>query len=437
MSGIRKPLRFVHRVHRPVRALPPFVLAAVLVSACGGGTAGGVGDSGSQLFEMQSQSGDATLTDDGLIIPPEVTDDAYVGRDGGTIRYRDDADEISGLEPGMVVSLGNQGVRRIDGVDRSGGEVILDTSPATLNELISDGSIEWGGRVTFRDMPAEASLLPIVSLGGSSLHATQATSTEVKYEGTLQGYKVKFTLKAAGDRLDVTITGERAATVGKSSFSAKGWIRDFDVNGGVQYASSELEEFRSEVDQLQGEMEVKFAAIDLGSTETKFVVPAKITIPFRIYGIPANIGIGASITVKPQFHAGGSSQASFKAEYFSTSGVQFRNGGWTFTGGLARKEFTLTDETISASPMVIGMGLQVDFPLMEIGLGGGNAVMSFVNKTNVHSFYDPALNHNGPPEQSGGIDIKGLVQAKLAFLGLSLTETRELYDEELTLELDN
>lgn len=420
----------------PTNAL--ILLIVLSIAGCGGG--GGSADlaeSGSQLFEMESQSGDATLTPDGRIIAPEVTDGAYVGRDGGTIRYRDDADEISGLEPGMVVSLGNQGLRRIDGVDRAGGEIVLQTSPATLNELIEDGTIDWSGRVSFRQIPTQASLLPRVWLGDRSLSLTQATKTEVKYEGTLRGYKVKLDLKAAGDRLDVSISGEKAnATIGKSSFSAKGWISDFGVDGAVTYESSELEEFRSDMNELAGEMEVKFAAIDLGANEVKFVVPAKISIPFRLYGIPASIGIGASITVKPQFHAGGSSQASFKAEYWSNSGVQFKNGGWTFTGGLARKELTLTDETISASPMVIGMGLQIDFPLMEFGIGGGTAVVSFVNKTNIHSFYDPALNHNGPPEQSGGIDLKGLVQAKLGFFGVSVTETHELWDEELNLELD-
>lgn len=415
---------------------------AVTCLACGGDRGsvpggGSLDEAGSQLFEMESQSGDATLTDEGRILSPEVTDAAYVDRDGGVIRYRD-VDEIADLEEGMVVSLGNQGLRRVDAFERSGDEIVLSTSPATLDQLIEDGTIEWSGRVTWRQMPEQAGLLPRISLGRSPMAVTQATSTEVKYQGTLQGYKVTFELKAAGTRLDVKISGEKATAIGgKASFTAEGWISDFTVGGGVTYESRNLEEYETSVDELEGELEVKFAAIDLGQSEAKFVVPAKITVPFRIYGIPADIGIGASITVKPQFHAHGSSQASFKAEYATGTGLRFANGGWTFQGGLVRKSLSITDETVSASPLVIGMGLQIDFPLMELRLGGGAAVLSLVNKTNIHSFYDPALNHAGPPEQSGGIDLKGLVQAKLGFFGVEVTETRELWNEELNLELDN
>lgn len=416
-------------------------LLAMTHAACGGDGdsapgGGSLAEASSQLFQMESQSGDARLTEEGRILSPDVTDPAYLGRDGGIIRYRT-VDAISDLEEGMVVSLGNQGLRRIDAIQSSGGEIVLETSPATLDQLIEDGTIDWSGRVTWRQMPAEASLLPRISLGGSRMSVAQATSTEVKYEGTIQGYKVTFELKAAGTRLDVKISGEKARAIGKASFTAEGWISDFTVSGGVSYESRTLEEYETSVDELAGELEVKFAAIDAGQTETKFVVPAKISVPFLIYGIPADIGIGASITLKPQFHAHGSSQASFKAEYASSTGLRFADGGWTFQGGLVRKSLSITDETVSASPLVIGMGLQIDFPLIELRIARGVAVLSLVNKTNIHSFYDPALNHAGPPEQSGGIDLKGLVQAKLAFLGLEVTETRELWNEELNLELDN
>lgn len=417
------------------------ICLAPVVGACGGGpSAGGdaLEDAGSQLFEMASQSADVTLTGARRILAPEVTDAAYLGRVGGALRYRD-VEAISELEEGMVVSLGNQGVRRIEAIERSEGELVLRTSAATLNELIEDGTLEWGGRVTFRQLPAEASLLPRISLWGRPLAVTQASSTEVKYEGTLKGYKVKFELKAAGSRLDVSITGEAATNIGgKTSWSAIGWISDFTTNGVVSYEDARLDRYGTSVEEMEGELEVKFVAIDLGVTETNFVVPAKITIPFLIYNIPASIGIGASVTVKPQFHAHGSAQASFKAEYRTSTGFEFAEGGWEFTGGLARKNLSLTDETVSASPMVIGMGLQIDFPLMEFTIGGfgATAVLALVNKTNIHSFYDPALNHGGPPEQSGGIDLRGLMQARLKFLGAEVTQTEELWNEELNLELD-
>jgi hypothetical protein len=135
-------------------------------------------------------------------------------------------------------------------------------------------------------------------------------------------------------------------------------------------------------------------------------------------------------------HAHGSSQASFKVSYGGRTGISYQSGGVTMTGGLFQKDFSLTDETVSASTLAVGMGLQIDFPLMELSIAGGTAVLSFVNKTNIHSFYDPALNHAGPPEQSGGIDLKGLAQVKLGILGVEITETKELWNEELNLKVD-
>ena len=130
-------------VHRPyMHATTACVVFAVSLAGCSGGGSSSddvpVGELGSQLFEMESHRADVTLTEGSRALAPEVVDAAYLGRDGGLLRFRDDAEEISELETGMVVSLGSRGIRRIDGIERSGDELLLRTSPATMDQLIEE-----------------------------------------------------------------------------------------------------------------------------------------------------------------------------------------------------------------------------------------------------------------------------------------------------------
>lgn len=412
-----------------------FLLVALVPVACDGGSGG---PAEGPAVEVVEERADVTLGERSVVIPPATFDEGLIARpEDGVYRFRAGMDEVEGLERGSVVLLGGEAVRRIDSVDRVDEELVLRTSPATLAELIRDGTIEWEADLDFRAGVAGASVLPRVSVAGRELAPAAASDGSVSYSGEIRGFDVELELEPAGDRLNVSLEGTRRLGGGaRTGFTAEGWITNFVQRGRMEFSDHRLEDYGYSADGMEGEMELTFAAVDVGQESVSFVVPAKISLPFRVWMIPAEIGIGTSVTVKPQFHAHGSSEASLKVTYDSRHGMELEGGSVTAEGQLLDKKFEITDETVSASAAPVGMGLQVDFPLMELGILRGTVVTSFAAQTNVYSFYDPSIMAAGEPEQSGGIEFKGLVQAKLSALGLELTETHELWSERMDETLD-
>ena len=56
--------------------------------------------------------------------------------------------------PGQVVAFETVGIARIDSVEESGGQLVVPTTGAPLDEFVQDGVIAWDANVRFDQLPA-------------------------------------------------------------------------------------------------------------------------------------------------------------------------------------------------------------------------------------------------------------------------------------------
>src|SRR5262245_38620760 len=157
------------------------ILAACLsltlfLAACGGGApsatsapeapAAAAGSTASGLPSDFTFSDLKTTFDDVVLVDGAATVDRATVKaglqaiepteTGAVLKFAAGTDAVAGLKPGQVVAFESVGLARIDSVQESGGQLVVSTTGATLDEFIQDGVLAWDADVRFDQLPAEA-----------------------------------------------------------------------------------------------------------------------------------------------------------------------------------------------------------------------------------------------------------------------------------------
>jgi len=99
-------------------------------------------------------------------------------QEGSTYYFESRAAEIAALQPGDVIVSGNgKGLlRRINAVSvLQDGEIVIETSSATLEDVIKKGTIAYTGKLTYRDIQSSEALLDGVRLRNADADSTNFT----------------------------------------------------------------------------------------------------------------------------------------------------------------------------------------------------------------------------------------------------------------------
>jgi hypothetical protein len=233
---------------------------------------------------------------------------------------------------------------------------------------------------------------------------TSETSTELKihYEGEIQGWDISLDLEPKDNNLSIEISGSKSVNGREAlTINGKGFISQFSTSMHVDFVNSEMRSFDYRNQDLKGELEIKFAAVGLGSEVAQLQIPAKIKIPLVIHGIPVSINIGCNLKIFPEVKEGASSQASYKLTYDADMGFQFSENSAQANSKLNSNNMEETGETVSAGVVTTGVGVGLEFPRFEVAILGEVIVPYFVYNTSVTTFYEPGLASNVPPCQEG------------------------------------
>jgi len=379
-----------------IRTATGFVLASLLLQACGGTPAAVPADATSGgPTGLSTVSENVELQPDVAVLELASDEVASVGEGGLSISAT--APGAADLRAGQVAVLGPAGPRTITAVRKEGDRLIVDTADAALPDVIRNGKIGWTYGVAWDQIPfdvfensaeSEGLQLAAASVDGQALPASVlaeldrrltagAKGLEFKFSGELEGFQVDFELQPKPDKLEF----ELKATRMNITVIAKGWISNFLQTSEMVFDDGEAEFVRVETHGLKGEAELTWATFQvedpsLDDDITAFEVPLKLHLPFTVGGLPMTLSISANTRIVPSFKTtGGSSGGSFKFTYTSDHGFSSDGGSVKpvaavqgFSGDLG------STDTVTAGYGPAGFGFGLEFPRLELSLGWPNAI---------------------------------------------------------------
>jgi hypothetical protein len=335
------------------------------------------------------------------------------------------ASDVAKLEPGSFVFFRNHSVRKIVSSEKKDGKIVVKTEKCKFTDVFSDAHLHFKEHYDWKDnskaMLDKFNLSfgnPVLAQGGDG-----AISQNLSYEGDLAGYHISISLRPEGGRkLNYEIVMSRQ-NAGHANVTFRGYISDYDNETELTVANSELQLFRSQNQNLHGEVEVLFAAVELGEDGELINIPwTMFERPILIGGIPFMFRTKANVKIFPYIQENASSQGNFKFTYDSNIGFQYSGNAVNAEGSVASNTMEVIGETLSASMMGNGIGMGVEFPRFEIASLGEIVVPYFLMNTAVDTQVDTYA-----PCQMGNMRCKLVAGLSLSFFGASYNAERELW----------
>jgi len=344
---------------------------------------------------------------------------------GGEYVFAAGASAVAKLEPGSFVFFRNHSVRKIVSTGQRDGKIVVQTEKCKFTDVFSDVHLHFKEHYDWKDNSKAMLDRFNISFGNEAIAqgGDDAVSQNLSYEGDLAGYHISISLRPEGGRkLNYEIVMSRQ-NAGHANITFRGYISDYDNETELTVANSELQLFRSQNQNLHGEVEVLFAAVELGEEGELINIPwTMFERPILIGGIPFMFKTKANVKVFPYIQENASSQGNFKFTYDSDIGFQYTGNAVNAEGSVASNTMEVIGETLSASMMGNGIGMGVEFPRFEIASLGEIVVPYFLMNTAVDTQVDTYA-----PCQMGNMSCKLVAGLSLSFFGASYNAERELW----------
>ncbi len=405
------------------------LLILLFINNCGGGEKK-QGSDYSNIPEPDKSTYEVEFTDNTVVIDEDVMD-SFISSDkkSGVYKFKSDADDLLDLKPGKIVFFYGNSVRRVKNVVEDENEIVVNTEYVALNEAIKNGTIGWENKIDWSSDQPEVQNASLI-VGDEVFAAQESSEFNIHYEGKLKGWDISLDLLPKDNKLTIDITaskeigGQKVCTI-----TGKGFISQFTNECHFRFTDSNLDNFEMVNHGINGELELKFAAVALGTEIAQLVVPAKIRIPTRVYGIPVSINLGCNLKIFPEVGQGASSQASYKITYDSDMGFKFANNSAEATSKLNSQNMEVTGETVTAGVITTGVGVGLEFPRIEVAVLGEIIVPYFLYNTSIVTFYEPGIASNLPPCQEGKMTIKCVSGVDLKFFGVSYAFSKDHFEK--------
>lgn len=368
--------------------------------------------------------------------------------DANTGRYvfSKNADVIEDLKLGTTVLFQAHSLRKIKSVTSDGGQLIVETEFARLTDYFKDAEINYSTAINWSESTAANTKMtvgqPIATIikplalqtGGvteqEGIASVGDEGIHVQMEKEINGWKVGFILSPeAGNKLKIKLSAEKGNVC---SIVAEGYISSFTSNMNIVINNSETNAFSYSNDGIEGELEVKFSAVGLGSEIAIIQIPAKIERTILVNGIiPVTLRLKANLKILPEVAVGSSSQVSMKLKYNSNTGFDFDGSKLNPIGSVSQDNPEQTGDCNTATTAIAGMGVNIEFPRFEVGVFGNLVVPYLLLSTNYSSYLSTGLMGGAPPCHLARLKYKAHAGVSMNFLGVAaINNDYKLFEKE-------
>ncbi len=332
------------------------------------------------LRDLPGTIADFTLTSNTVRIDEATTRRILksVGSDGNIFVFDDSDGRIRNLQEGQILFLENIAVQKVLAVARKDNLIIVGTDYAYLPEFIQQGHLKWNAPIQFGSLYARAtepfpSRFPTWWIPESTVYAA---GTELSFSGKVDGWDTSIRVTPSSNRLDIAFKVNRSYQGMSVMVSSKGFLKDFLSAADIQVSQGNVDNFAYDAKNLNGEMDVEYAATRgegdaAGIDKPNIKLPPIAKIPMPIAGIPFMLTINANLILKPGF--GGKKEAasgSFHISYSGDEGFQVKGGNAQPSGSIDGSGAFGRITTASLAPHAILIGIAA--PKITLSLGPGS-----------------------------------------------------------------
>jgi hypothetical protein len=288
----------------------------------------------------------------------------------------------SGVTVGSLLFIPNVGLYRVDAIASEAGKQVLTTTPASLLEAAESGTMNWGVNMASAGSGATlhiANLQPqAVTQGGP-----------VSFEGKIGKFKLKAQITPSGDTFNLQFEGSYepgANTAISGTIGGTGFIRLGNVTGGATFNGGTLSEFRHQLESFEGQFTVQANLTDAAGN-VKLKLPMAITVPFAVGGVPLYLMFSVTPEFTSSISRSGSSLSGSATITLSGRGGFALSGGVPSPSAAFNATPTATGGGNASTPNTAGIGLAVDAPRIDLGIGLPTRAVSVATDPNPESGY--------------------------------------------------
>ena len=293
-----------------------------------------------------------------VVVLEDAAMSAFIRNDGTTYYFYSSAAQIGALKPGdIIVSGKGEGLlRKVTSVQTFGDQIVLETTDASLSEVVREGTISWTKHFTEDDPGQEAS-----AANGAQL---MAALSQVRLAES-DGGGVKASLKRSIDKVLFDDKGIKVEITGSIELSAA-----LDI--AWDYSEWGLQEFKTTfITELNNQLSLKASGKSPELDITKELFRKTFEPVFFMVGpVPVVIIPEVVVYVGVKGNADGSVTATVHLNTNRTAGVYWKNGeGWSSIDEYNPPAFTWDPIVASAKASLSGR-LSPAINLMLYGLIG-------------------------------------------------------------------
>ena len=354
----------------------------------------------------------------------------------GTYTFSKNADGIESLKPGTVVLFETHSLRKIKSVISEGGKIIVESEFARLTDYYKDAKISYSTPINWDNSTASDTKMTVGQPIATMINplainmTTPQQGVSAEYKRELNGWKINFKLTPeAGDKLKINLSAKKGNVC---SIVAEGYISSFTSNMNIVINNSETNAFSYSNNGIEGELEVKFSAVGLGSDIAILQIPAKIEKTILVNGvIPVTLRLKANLKILPEVAVGSSSQVSMKLTYNTNTGFNFDGSRLNPIGSLTEDNPEQTGDNNTATMAIAGMGVGVEFPRFEVGIFNTLVVPYIVLDTNYSTYLSTGLAGGAPPCHLARLKTKANVGVTMSLFDVvSINNDYKLFEKE-------
>ncbi len=376
--------------------------------------------------------------DAAVLLEPDEVEAALVSADheAGRFVFESTYADLEQLQPGRSALLAGLGVYQITGRQETSAGVEISVEPGLLTDVIENGRITFNSNVM-----ADPSAWETVAIETDSTTVNRADgglllvsaplpgpTAKLTYKGNLAGFDTSFELNPRSGGFDVSLSAKRGSGNNIANVAMSGTVSGLRVETDILIEASSLSIFDIRLLNFEGTAEIQGGGAQIGIFNIPIQIPAKLAIPIPVGPIPFYIAISGGLEFESTLVTNTSAIVKGSTTFKGGVGATVNNGTVRHLATFDVAE--LTWETPDhVGTVKSGIGLLLDFPKVEFGLGhpkaaGLGAVFKFRSEviSNWELDYGPA----GPvPVITGNcaetkVNFGATVHGEVKMLGVTL-----------------
>lgn len=333
-----------------------------------------------------------------------------VSRDHDILFFESSPELRDKLVPGKVVLFQGLTFKKVQAIATDGMQLIVATEPASLTDLFKDANIHWRAPINFRDVHShKVRARAITNRRGffdwldelePRVYAAGEENSESKEEEE-EGWKIKSNATFNPDRVDFEVDVARHGDI-DADIKGNGHVKNFESSMSLVVNNGNVSQFDFSNANVNGTVDFSWT-VGSGSEkppelgEEKLKLPAMMTVPLFIGGVPFTLEIGEALLFHPGFSTKQEiAKGAFHVDYNGVTGLSISPGG-SQDASQASAESSIQTSTAFSPFAAFGVVVAVAMPRFELKTGAEeianevpesitNAAVALLEKTTIGHF---------------------------------------------------